>query len=63
MELELKKCPFCGNNAELLQRTVKIIDLPEIEPKYRYVAKCKKCNATMECASVNKAIQSWNRRV
>ena len=49
---ELKKCPFCGGEAEL-----------EWEGD-SYVISCKECNAEMAFEPTREsAVEAWNRRV
>lgn len=55
-ELNLKPCPLCGNNAE-------IIPVRATEPKV-VVIRCKsRCCATKGYCSQSEAIDAWNRRV
>ena len=51
---ELKKCPFCGGEAEVHQTYS--IDV--------YWCKCNDCNAETEPANTEEdAVEAWNRRV
>lgn len=50
---ELKPCPFCGGEAEILQRGAMSTSI-----------RCKDCGCrTGECAYEDAAIFNWNRRV
>lgn len=50
---ELKKCPFCGGEAEIVK-----------ESDYAYFIKCKRrCLMTYSFKSPEQAIEAWNRRV
>ena len=53
-EPELKSCPMCGGNAELLQGT------PHEE---LYRIRCTECELSTNYFSKNKAIEAWNNRV
>jgi Lar family restriction alleviation protein len=59
LELEytvaLRRCPFCGGEAECSYHYTK---------NYKYaVVRCKQCDAiTKLCTAQNEAITAWNRR-
>ena len=63
--MEIKKCPFCGHKASLLQEQYQINQskyFPEFKRK-SYV-RCNKCKASVGFYTTNKkAIEAWNRRV
>lgn len=49
---ELKKCPFCGGEAEAYEYPPKI-----------YNVECLRCNASiLSSASMGTAVKRWNRR-
>jgi len=53
---ELKKCPFCGGEAELVEQKHR-------EYASTHYVKCKICNCkTIERPAVNKIIDAWNNR-
>lgn len=64
---ELKPCPFCGGEVEL----VNFIEKCPIPVNSACYAKCKKCNARTEIFQdinnnfeyMQQAIDAWNRRV
>ena len=50
---ELRKCPFCGGEAEVKK-----------EVSYAYYAECRRCEVrTKICYLEDGAIAAWNRRV
>lgn len=54
---ELKPCPFCGGEAEMLK-------YPRCERKYVVVCKNNLCNASIGQYSTSKenALRAWNTR-
>lgn len=51
---ELKPCPFCGGEAELV----------EVKWEEWFWVYCKRCSAETDAfASKEKAIGAWNRRI
>lgn len=61
-ETELKKCPFCGGEAELSHG--------QFDGKGTSYVMCKRCAATGEFFSISfkhssddMAVKAWNRRV
>lgn len=56
MSSELKPCPFCGSEAELVVRYSVDYDQDV------YYARCKKCDATIDFFSHSAAVEAWNRR-
>ena len=57
---ELKRCPFCGGEAELQSWYIK-----GIANKKHYRMRCKNCGCNClnrEYASTGKAMKAWNRR-
>lgn len=58
MEIELKQCPFCGGEAEL-------IGLKDFNGKVIIASvACESCGAsTNNYASEKEAIEAWNSRV
>ena len=63
----LKKCPFCGGEAEIESEycwNPSFYNPDGRSGETLYYAKCKKCIATTKLF-VNKegAIQAWNRRI
>ena len=51
MKKELKPCPFCGGEAEIVGYTI-------------FWATCKECTAeTKDFDTKEEAIEAWNRRV
>ena len=63
MTTELKKCPFCGGEAEMKIKYGNYGYTPHI-----YCVKCKRCGANIEMVSNNYAdlsdavANAWNRR-
>ena len=56
---ELKKCPFCGGEAELIEYYIK-----GVANKKNYFVRCEHhCCKTMNFRKTNTAIEAWNRRV
>ena len=64
---ELKHCPFCGYAADgrdvYGERDKQRGYFAPPPKKIAYTIKCRKCNATMRCATKSAAINAWNRRV
>lgn len=56
---ELKKCPFCGDDASMYTATM------ELEKKPRYRIRCNNCWCATEWDnwSADEVIGKWNRRV
>lgn len=58
---ELKPCPFCGGEAEVLHYETFTINFSSV---YKYYVSCKKCNANTDLkASIEDVIKAWNRRI
>ena len=58
---ELKPCPFCGSDAKVLHYEDLTIDFASM---YKHYVICLKCKANTDLkASVEDAIEAWNRRV
>lgn len=62
-EPELKPCPFCGGEAEIVGHYIK-----GVPNNYQYFVRCKRCKARPTLYGFNfkkkeKAIEAWNRRV
>ena len=57
MDVELKRCPHCGGEAELYQYC------PAFERRIKTVVRCTKCRCNSgEWRRKDKAIEAWNRR-
>ena len=57
MMSDLKPCPFCGGNAN-------IIAYPEFDPKRKVYVQCEKCGISTRMKDTPKeAFEAWNRRV
>lgn len=57
---ELKPCPFCGGEAELVEKFVRRGFLLS----HRYVIKCNRCGKEdREYFYRFEAVEAWNRRV
>lgn len=62
--IKIKKCPFCGHNATLLQDQYQI-GYSEFFPefKHRSIVRCNKCRASVGFYTTDKkAVEAWNRR-
>lgn len=58
---ELKLCPCCGGKAKVLHYETYTIDFASM---YKHYAICLKCKANTDLkASIEDAIEAWNRRV
>lgn len=63
--MEIKKCPFCGHKATLLQEQYQI-NQSEYFPEFKHksIVRCNKCRASVGFYTTDKkAIEAWNRRV
>ena len=62
--MRLKRCPFCGGDAEL--RVFKIIPSPPNNTNQRYVVRCThtKCmgRSNKQFAHKSDAVKAWNKR-
>jgi len=63
MKLTIKKCPFCGSEAELLTFCLPFAD----ESDYKKYVQCSNddcmvCPSTDLCATADEAIEIWNKR-
>lgn len=58
-EIELKPCPFCGENAKIIEEYDCMVDL------YFYFIECSKCGATFYKGDLDKSnvVKKWNRRI
>ena len=60
--IEIKPCPFCGGEAEVIQFYFK-----GVANRLHYFCQCKKCGARLMnhrgFRTKAKAIEFWNRRV
>jgi len=55
--MELKHCPFCGDDGAQIQMKKKHADFP-------YRVKCWQCGAKSDyCRTRESAVRAWNRRV
>lgn len=55
---EIKKCPFCGGEAEIVVCNILY------ESNNKYIVRCKKCSAETDlCETREKAVERWNERV
>jgi Lar family restriction alleviation protein len=55
---ELKRCPFCGGEAEIEE----VPGSPYTNESYAWACGCKKCNIGWYKESKPEAIAAWNRR-
>lgn len=63
MENELKPCPFCGGQAQMMHKLCKSIGKAKHETAYIYSFECKKCGAkTSSCGYKDFATERWNTR-
>ena len=65
MEYELKKCPFCGGEAEISFHNIPSETIPgELEGTV-YGVVCTECSAQSDryCLSEKEAVEKWNKRI
>ena len=60
---DLKRCPFCGGEAELYESEAYNLKTETKEKNIRWFVICEQCTALTCGALKEKAIEAWNRRV
>lgn len=63
--IELKRCPFCGGEADVYTTEANFI--PKTGKAFCYCKKCRSCGESFEDTEHNgkfvfKAIKAWNKR-
>ena len=60
--IELKKCPFCGSEAEVFEDITFECETGKQIGKIKAFAWCTNCSALVSGDSKTEATEAWNRR-
>jgi len=60
--IELKKCPFCGSEAEVFEDITFECETGKQIGKIKVFAWCTNCSALVSGDSKAEATEAWNRR-
>ena len=60
--MKLKKCPFCGEKAEIFRDKSYNAETGETLAEHMWFVWCTECSALVSGATEDEAVERWNRR-